>query len=65
MRGGWGWGWVHDGDTLGMAPTHSFTSGTGKPSGAGLTTGSSLAFLTSGAGGALDTSRTLGKEAEG
>lgn len=54
-----------DGDTPGMAPTHSFASRTGKPSGAGLTAGSSLAFLTSGAGGTLDASRTLEKEAEG
>lgn len=47
------------------AATHTFASGAGQPSGAGLTTGSSLAFLASRAGGALDTSGTLEKEAKG
>lgn len=63
MGGGRGWGQGHgrggDRDTA----THTFASRAGQPSGAGLTTGSSLSFLASGAGGALDTSGTLGKEA--
>lgn len=49
----------------GTAPTHTFASRARKPSRAGLTTSSSLAFFTSWAGGTLDTSRTLGKEAKG
>lgn len=52
-------------DGAGTAATHTFASGARKPSGAGLTTSSSLAFFTGWAGGTLDTSRTLGKEAKG
>lgn len=65
VGGGRGWGQGHGGDGTGTAPTHTFAGGARKPSGAGLTTSSSLAFLASWAGGTLDTSGTLGKEAKG
>lgn len=63
--GGEGWGQGHGGDGTGTDPTHTFAGGARKPSGAGLTTSSSLAFFAGWAGGTLDTSGTLRKEVEG
>lgn len=65
MGGGQGWGQGHGGDGTRTDATHTFASRARKPSGAGLTTSSSLAFLASWARGTLDTSGTLGKEAKG
>lgn len=59
MGTGTWWGWDK------AVPTHTFTSGAGKPSRAGLTTSSSLAFLASWARGTLDASRALGKKVKG
>lgn len=55
----------HGGGGTGTAPTHTFASRARQPSGAGLTTSSSLAFLAGRAGGTLDASGALGKEAKG